>query len=81
MEIAKCSFHLEGLPTVCAGGLEGPLVGKPRVSPQDGSFGTHHAHRQELDLDPQFHTIDRDKNDLGLKNFQSRYDWLLCPHH
>lgn len=40
---------------------------------------TYHAHKQELGLDLQFHTIDCDKNDLGLKNFQSRYDWLPIP--
>lgn len=58
----------------CAGGLKAPLIGKLRFSPPDGSFCIHHAHRQELDLDPQSHTIDHDKNDVGLKNFQSRYD-------
>ena len=62
---------------MCAGGLEGPHVGKPKVSPQDGSFATHPAHRQERDLNPQFHLMDHAQIDLGLRNFQGRCDWAM----
>lgn len=65
---------MEGLPTCVCRWTEGPPCRQTQVSPSRWVLCTHHAHRQELDLDPQSLTVGHDKNDLVLKNFQSRCD-------
>ena len=76
-EMGKCSSHLEGLIHHVCRWAGGSPCRRTQGFPHDGSFATHYAHRQKLDLDPQFHPVDHDRIDLGLRNFQGRYDWAM----